>query len=376
MGLQHYQDLESWCVSNKSLRGKIIKHPNFGQLQINNISEAGISVVGYNFLIPKQNFVSQLSPEDISELTIKWKEHERSVDEKEKEIEEQKIQERIKKDQILTEKNKKEAELDLLRQSFSEMAERYELNIREFVSDSGPTDLGPILLKIDGKEDLMENEIEWLKNKTKWRKNSENRDLIKGYANLLGIYYYLLYKDEVSIKSILPFPISLLSLPMNTKDAEKHFSEYKIWNLANSCKYFRKAAKPDKTIEISEDFSRVTQTSGYHEAEAAVFTSRGAAFKDAGVLDQAELNALRAIGLSPHSFYPYNLLGAIYYQKNNCQKGDEYFNEAIRLGSLPDVQESEIKSVLKESGEDSKRNIIDYLFRKDPIKYKWVLNFK
>lgn len=254
---------------------------------------------------------------------------------------------------------RKEADLNSNRQSFEEIAGKYKVDIRELVDVFGPTHLGPILLKIDNKKYLEDSEVKWLE--------------YKHFFNLLGIYYYLLYKTELSSETVPPFNFSIFLQPIEKKKGE-------IWSLAKASKYFRKARNPQKTIEISREFVR----SEYEEpsdastadASAAVFTSRGGAFKDLKNIPEAKKSAFQALQLSPGSPHPYNLLGAIFFLENNLSEGTHYFDEAIRLGSNPRTQELEIGKILKESEQDNRKSIIDYLFGKDPIKYAWVVNFK
>lgn len=389
MEIKHYQKLELWCLSNNSLCGKIIKHPSLGQLQIKGVSENGVRVAGYDFLISKHlfldNFMSLFSSGDISDLRIEWIEYERLMEEKEIEIKRINIQEKIKEDQITAERiekeneeklifKKKEKELDFERESFSEEANKYDINKKEFVDDYGPTKLVDILPKITNKEQLNEDEIEWLKEKTKWQKDGdEHNDLIRSYSNLLGIYYYFLYKGEIRYN--LPFSISsFLSLGNKEKNKES-FDKNNIWNLVNACKYFRKASNPKRTLEISADFAKSTHAMN-SDAEAAVFTSRGGALKDLRNITEAKEIAFKVINFFPESFYPYNLLGAISFLENDCKKGEEYFDKAIKLGSSPEIQRFEIRTVLKESEQDDRNSIIGNLFKINSIKYAWVKKYK
>ena len=45
-------------------------------------------------------------------------------------------------------------------------------------------------------------------------------------------------------------------------------------------------------------------------------------------MDEAERCGQTAIKLAPKDFYPYNLLGAVYFQRGDPEEGDKYFQVA------------------------------------------------
>lgn len=374
----HY-NFETWCLVGKTLHGKIMTHPSFGELKIKTILENGLSIMEHSFLIPKhffiENFYSLLSPEDVSNLKIKWikyrqsekvcEERKRKKLEQELQIKKETEKQRRKKEkeaQVIFEK--REAELDLKRQSFLPIANKYELNIKKLVDKQGPTPLVPILFKINEKKLLLNTEISWLENKAMQYKNTE-------YNNLLGIYFSLSYKKELYFGN--SFPLLLISkfLGENRENREED-----VWDLAKACKYFRKARRSEKTIEISDEFIKSIHINN-SPACAAVFTSRGGAFKDLEKVEEAKQHGLKAIELSPNSFHPYNLLGAICFLENDRQNGEKYFEKALELGSSPQIQEDELIKILKESEQNQNReDIINYLLEKDSKTYAWVSDFK
>lgn len=247
------------------------------------------------------------------------------------------------------EEAKIEADLNIKIKVFEEIANKYQIDIKNFVDDKGPTELAPIVLKIENKEILFEIEIDWLKSKK--------------YFNLLGMYYLLLYEHKIGyIDDLLGGSFTLI--------------ENDYWNLAKACSNFRDDENPQKTIEISNNFFKNKPQTKHSKGTAAVFTSRGGACKDTKKFEDAKINAFNAIEFCPDSFYPYNLLGSICYLENDYETGDKYFSKAIDLGSPERYEEFELKKVLKESEQNNRKSIIEYLLRKDSIKYKWVLDFK
>jgi tetratricopeptide (TPR) repeat protein len=142
------------------------------------------------------------------------------------------------------------------------------------------------------------------------------------------------------------------------------------WNLVKACSHLRRARLPHKAIEISEHF--MNHPLADVRVRAAVLTTRGGAFRDTSELDQAIECANEAIKLSPNSFHPYNLLGAVYYEQGNPAQGDQYFTKALEMGAHRREQEAEIRAALERSAVDARNVIGEYLLQKDPQKYAWV----
>ena len=141
----------------------------------------------------------------------------------------------------------------------------------------------------------------------------------------------------------------------------------RVGKLASAGSNWRKANRPDRTIEITED-ERLHNNS-------AILTTRGGALRDLGALDEAERCGQTAIKLAPKDFYPYNLLGAVYFQRGDPEEGDKYFQVARSLGSRPYDEISNIRSAIEKAGADEKRRVIEYLLRKDPERYRWTRSY-
>lgn len=185
--------------------------------------------------------------------------------------------------------------------------------------------------RIDEKKILSEHEIEWLE---------ENF-----MHEVLARYYYQCSKATAG-----------------------------AWNLAKASKYYRRAGKPDKAVEITEGFSERTFID--FVADGAVYTTRGAAFRDLFKFPEAENCASEAVKLNPNSPHPHLLLGAIYYQCGDLERGDKHFEQAASLDANRESQEYEIRRVLQASDAGARNNIIEHLLRKDFEKYAWVSKFR
>lgn len=137
----------------------------------------------------------------------------------------------------------------------------------------------------------------------------------------------------------------------------------KIGYLARAGSNWRKSDNPQRALAITEN---ITKQDSY------ILTMRGAAFKDIGDLDNAKESALSAIRLSPNSFYPYNLLGAIFCQQGMPEEGFLNFEKAILLGSKRNNEDGYVRSALKEAGHEERIRVAKFLLEKDPIRYKWA----
>lgn len=242
------------------------------------------------------------------------------------------------------EKQQKQLALSQAKNQFAELANKCNVNINEVVNESGPTQLAKILNKFNDKESLDEFELKWLEENKKFE--------------LLANYYYQHIERFGCI------------------------TDSATWELSKASKFFIKADMPGKAVKITDSFSDRPSIDQHiiirdSIASGAVYTSRGAAFRRLQNSVKAKECANKAISLSPQSFYPYNLLGAISYDEGECEEGDKYFEKAIKLGSDPRVREMEIKGVLQKSTNIGTRQaIIDYLLLKDPEKYAWTKQFQ
>jgi len=213
-----------------------------------------------------------------------------------------------------------------------ELAKKYNVKLTEELT--GITPLIPILLKIllkmEGCEILQDSELLWLE------EHSMN--------NILATYHYRRYRTDND-----------------------------PWELMKACRHLRKSGLPEKCIEVSGQL--IQNGPSEPRVLAAAHTTRGGAYRDLGDLEKAMTSANQAVSLSPNSFHPYNLLGALHYEKGDPAEGDKYFEKAVQLGAQPKSQDAEILAALNNSAIDIKKVIADYLLRKDPVKYAWARTY-
>jgi len=246
------------------------------------------------------------------------------VAEQKRELAKQEALEKAKKEQI-------EKDRARVLSAFCQLVSKYNVPADLLWENDEISPLGPILEKLEGHEQLDVWELDWLESK------QQNR--------VLATIYFRSYKHKND-----------------------------PWLLVKACKFLRKASLPEKVLSITNDFS--SSRIQNNKVHSALLTTRGGAFRDLNDLAAAKTSALDAICVSPVSFHPHNLVGAILYEEGSPSEGDEHFAKAVRLGSTPRDQEFEIRRALNRSTAEARNKVIDYLLSKDAKKYSWVTNFK
>lgn len=115
-----------------------------------------------------------------------------------------------------------------------------------------------------------------------------------------------------------------------------------LWTLVQACKYLRWARMPQRVIELTQEFTKGTTSHLHPKILSAIYTTRGAAFKDISDFDNAKEMANRALSCE-ESKYSHNLMGAISYWSQEFSKGDAHFHRASELGSTTSDRITEIR---------------------------------
>jgi len=189
-----------------------------------------------------------------------------------------------------------------------------------FYSDDSPVSpLYAILLKLESKRDLFIDEVAWL----------EDEEL---FHPVLAVYY-----QQRGL-------------------------------LAKAGSEWRRAGKPSKALEITDREETCE--------DSMILTMRGGAYRDLQKLNRAEFCANKAIKIQPDSHYPWNLLGAVYYQRGNIEKGEGCFQRAQSLGSGEREIDRSIRSAVDNMTDAARRQeVARYLLEKDPQRYSWAEHY-
>ncbi|MEG4815122.1 hypothetical protein [Microcoleus sp. K5-D4] len=146
------------------------------------------------------------------------------------------------------------------------------------------------------------------------------------------------------------------------------------WNLPNASSHWRKADEPKSALQVTEnlDFDQIKE----NKLKSALLTTRGGAFRDIDKLDDAQKCALKAIEYQPQSHHPYTLMGAICYEWGQYSQGDDWFNKAIKRGAESEDIDSELKQVVKNAKDEKRREVVEYLLKKNPQRYAWAKSYR
>jgi hypothetical protein len=227
------------------------------------------------------------------------------------------------------ERRKHEEQQDKEREAANEFGNLRSKYLAEAHKTTSPSSaLYLILLKIDTDEILDNDQIDWLRPNNLW--------------GTLAIYFQNEYKK--------------------TRDP---------WTLVKASGHWRDFGQPDKAITLTDsllDKHSLVDT----RAKAAILTTRGGAYRDIHNLPAAERCAHEAIRHNEASFQPYNLLGAIYFERGEAQKGEACFLRALELGAHSQAQEAQMQGALENAGQVEQKAVARYLLQRDPIKYKWA----
>ncbi|MEG3924285.1 MULTISPECIES: hypothetical protein [unclassified Microcoleus] len=146
------------------------------------------------------------------------------------------------------------------------------------------------------------------------------------------------------------------------------------WNLPNASSHWRKADEPKSALQVTEnlDFDKIKE----NKLKSALLTTRGGAFRDIDKLDDAQKCALKAIEYQPQSHHPYTLMGAICFERSQFSEGERWFNEAIKRGAESEDIDSELKQVVKNAKDEKRREVVEYLLKKNPQRYAWAKAYR
>lgn len=143
-----------------------------------------------------------------------------------------------------------------------------------------------------------------------------------------------------------------------------------IWKLINSSSHLRKAKKLHEVKKHLETVDRRLLSS--LKIESAYLTTYGAINRDLGNLSQALELAHTAHSKQEKDYRPCTLLGAIYFDLENIEKGQEWFAKAQNLGADEDLFFSEIKNIYLKASKEYKIKLKNYFEYENKKIFNWI----
>ena len=224
----------------------------------------------------------------------------------------------------------------IARQKNRELRERF--GVDGFVDELDFKQLMEILRKLDGAKRLSEEDAVWLK--------SEGR----GYATGEILHAYNRLEAD--------FLINEFSL---TGD---------VWQLVNASGHLRKceASQEAHNLLVNINDGALKQV----KLKSAVRTTHGGVMRDLGRYNEALQLASEAHRLSPDSFRPCTLLGALNIEIGQIVLGHQWYSKAEERGAKPGSIELEIGSLLGRMSSEKRDSVISQLLSVDSVRYAWL----
>lgn len=151
----------------------------------------------------------------------------------------------------------------------------------------------------------------------------------------------------------------------------KEFQKHKdIWKLINASSHFRKANQSEKVKKYLENIDKKLLSS--LKIESAYLTTYSAVNRDLGNLSRALDLANTAHMKQETDYRPCTLLGAIYFDLQNIEKGHEWFKKAQNLGADNNILLSEIKSLYLKASKEYKVKLEEHFKYANKEIFDWI----
>jgi hypothetical protein len=219
---------------------------------------------------------------------------------------------------------------------------RMRYGLDQFIKEEFFPRLMSILRRLDGGNRLSDEDILWL--------TTEGKD----------------YYTEV------------LKAAFHEREAEFYTAEYKRssdpWYAVNASGHYRKCNQAKKAHDLLISIPAGSQKAP--KLKSAICTTHGGVMRDLKRLDEALKFGGQAHALTPKDFRPCTLLGAINFEMGNCDIGSQWYVKAIERGASEHSIDYDLRGILLRVDKAKGKEIRAFLLREDPVRYKWIHNFK
>ena len=212
-----------------------------------------------------------------------------------------------------------------------------------YINSSIFTKLMPILIKLYNKKRINEEEKVFL-----LIEKDEFGDSYFDYENIYTQYH-------------------LIEGDYYLKEFQKHKD---IWKLINASSHFRKANQSEKVKKYLENIDKKLLSS--LKIEAAYLTTYSAVNRDLGNFSQALDLANRAHIKQETDYRPCTLLGAIYFDLKDIEKGQEWFKKAQNLGADNNTLLAEIKTIYLKASKEYKFKLETHFKYENQEIFDWI----
>lgn len=145
-----------------------------------------------------------------------------------------------------------------------------------------------------------------------------------------------------------------------------------FWNAINASSHYRKSKAPKKADALLSEISNIAGLKKPNRLKAALWTTHGGAKRDLGDPRGALKLAMLAHNITPKSFMPCTLMGAIHMEQGDFDEGGAWYEKAIQRGFTDRKMDSEIRAIFNRASKEEKEKLKEYLLGIDPHRYRWV----
>ncbi|MGK7903120.1 MAG: hypothetical protein AB4352_17265 [Hormoscilla sp.] len=251
------------------------------------------------------------------------------------------------------------------KEKLARLKKKYDVSESQYKLPSCP--LYPILQKLEKGERLEEMDVAWLQ-----ENKVEESQPRYSYYSYDGDSYYGERRSQG--RKLFSGKIWIAYHKIEATFYEQEYDRTgNKWNLPNASSHWRKADEPRAALKVTENLN--FNTIKENKLKSALLTTRGGAFRDLHKLYDAEKCAKKAIEYQPQSHHPYTLMGAICFERGQHAEGERWFDKAIKRGASPRDLDAEMKRVVKNAAPNKRRELVEYLLKKDRARYAWAKSY-
>lgn len=165
-----------------------------------------------------------------------------------------------------------------------------------------------------------------------------------------------------------------LEVLYHKRESEFLLAEFKRtgdpWQAVNASKHCRKCGEPDQAEKVlcRIDVSRIRGS----KLKSALCTTRGGVKRDLRELASAFELGNQAHALTPRNFRPCTLLGAVCYERGDCEQGRAWYVKAVERGFEEDAVDGELRSIFWRLDPKKQAEMRAHLLGMDPVRYNWA----
>jgi len=170
----------------------------------------------------------------------------------------------------------------------------------------------------------------------------------------------------------------VLKTAFHEREAEFYATEYKRssdpWNAVNASGHYRKCNQAKKAHDLLISIPAGSQKAP--KLKSAICTTHGGVMRDLNRLDEALKFGEQAHTLTSKDFRPCTLLGALNIEMGNYGTGKDWYDKAEELGASKHSIDYDLRGIFIRADKAKRDEMRVFLLREDPVRYKWVHNFK